>query len=181
MSMLVLNLLLALAWLLLTGQFTPTNFLFGLVVAYGVLWLFWRATLPRDGALNEEHETPLYFRKVTQSISFALFFLWELILANLRVALDVLRPQMRFEPAVVAVPLQGYSDAEASLLANFITLTPGTLSLDIVDEPQPDNPEASTRTLYIHAMHAGQTQAAIDRFRDQVQRSFARRVQEVMR
>ena len=170
--MVLLNLLLAVAWLLLTGQFTPLNFIFGLIVAYGVLWLFWRAVAPAAGAL----EQPSYFRKVGQIVSFALFFIWELIVANVRVALDVLRPRMQFEPAVVAVPLQAYSDAEATLLANFLTLTPGTLSLDIVDAQN-----QGARTLYVHAMHAGATQDAIDRFRAQVQKTIARRVEEVMR
>lgn len=170
--MFVLNLLLAIVWLLLTGQFTPTNFIFGLVASYGVLWGFWRAISPAP----VDEVRPGYFSKVPQVISFAFFFVWELILANLRVAIDVLNPRLRIEPAVVATPLHNYSDAEATLLANFITLTPGTLSLDIVDEG-----ESGRRTLYIHAMHAGHTQEAIARFRSQLQKNLARRVEEVMR
>ena len=107
---------------------------------------------------------------------FGLFFIWELILANVRVAIDVLRPTPRMEPAVVAVPLHDFSDAEVTVLANFITLTPGTLSLDVVD-----NADARGRTLYVHAMHAGATQTAIERFRTQIQQQIAQRVQEVMR
>ncbi|MEZ4709836.1 MAG: Na+/H+ antiporter subunit E [Caldilineaceae bacterium] len=170
--MLLLNVLLAVAWLLLTGQFTPGNFIFGLLLSYGVLWLFWRTA----GADADERARPGYFQKAPRLISFMLFFVWELILANVRVARDVLRPRIRFEPAVVAIPLQNYSDAEATLLANFITLTPGTVSLDIVDEPI-----KGVRTLYVHAMHAGSTQQAMDRFRHQVQQNLATRVEEVMR
>lgn len=169
--MFVLNLLLAMAWLLLTGQFTPLNFVFGLGLAYGLLWLFWRAVL----SATPEADPPLYFRKVAQVISFGLFFVKELLLANLRVAIDVLRPNMTIEPAVVAVPLADFGDGEAALLANFITLTPGTLSLDVVDDPA-----SHERILYIHAMHAGRTQAAVERFRAEIQQHYARRVQEVM-
>lgn len=169
--MFVLNLLLAMAWLLLTGQFTPINFVFGLGLAYGLLWLFWRAVL----SAQPQAEQPVYFRKVGQVISFVIFFVKELLVANIRVAADVLRPRMGIEPAVVAVPLSGFSDEEAALLANFITLTPGTLSLDVVDSPADGG-----RVLYIHAMHAGRTEAAAERFRLQIQQQYARRVQEVM-
>jgi multisubunit Na+/H+ antiporter MnhE subunit len=98
------------------------------------------------------------------------------------------------------VPLDGYSDAEVTLLANFITLTPGTLSLDVkdgvdidgvnIDETDRNRPESdrtdgkgadSKRVLYVHAMHAGRTQAAIEQFRDQLRQNLGRRVTEVMR
>ena len=114
--------------------------------------------------------------KGIQIFSFGLFFIWELILANVRVAIDVLRPVPRMKPAVVAVPLDDFSDGEVTLLANFITLTPGTLSLDVVN-----NAAENARTLYVHAMHAGATQTAIERFRIQLQQQIAQRVQEVMR
>ncbi|MEZ4657465.1 MAG: Na+/H+ antiporter subunit E [Caldilineaceae bacterium] len=170
--MLLLNILLAVAWLLLTGQFTPLNFLFGLVISYAVLWFFGRAaSTDADG-----RGRPAYFNSAPRLISFVCFFVWELILANLRVARDVLRPRMCFDPAVVAVPLPDYSDAEVTLLATFITLTPGTLSLDIVDEAA-----EGARTLYVHAMHVGSTQDAIDRFRTQLQQNLATRVEGVMR
>ncbi len=169
--MFVLHLLLALAWLLLTGVFTPVNFAFGLLAAYGVLWFCWRAVVPEPQGARLG-----YFRKVGQVLAFGLFFVWELILANLRVAIDVLRPRMQFAPAVVAVPLRDFSDAETVMLANLITLTPGTLSLDVRDDP----PHGG-RILYVHAMHGGRTQAVIDRFRQQLQQNFGRRVQEVMR
>lgn len=173
--MLLLNLLLALCWLLLTGQFTPVNFLFGFVVAYGLLWLFGRLAPSESASV----QAPGYFGKMFQVIGFGLFFVWELILANVRVAMDVLRWRPQMEPAVVAVPLQGFSDAEVTVLANFITLTPGTLSLDVVDNVV-DGAAQEGRILYVHAMHGGRTQAAIDRFRTQLQQQIARRVQEVM-
>jgi len=169
--MFLLNILLALAWVVLTGQFTPVNFLFGFVAGFIVLRLAWRAVW------SENAQIPGYFRKVNQVIAFVGFFLWELWKANLRVAADVLRPRPRMEPAIVAVPLDACSDEEATLLANMITLTPGTLSLEVTG----GDGQGGGRTLFVHAMHAGDTVAAIERFRQEIKTDYERHVQEVMR
>lgn len=172
--MLLLNLLLALTWLLLTGQFTPGNFVFGFAIGYLLLWLFQYAI----GGNSEGRTGLLYFRKVRQIVTFTLFFVKELILANLQVATDVLRRRPRMEPAVVRVPLPECSDGEVTMLANFITLTPGTLSLDVVEERNPAG-RTKSRELHVHAMYAGQTEAAIARFREQLEQRYMRRVREV--
>jgi len=67
----------------------------------------------------------------------------ELVLSSLRVAVDVCRPRLDVCPGVVGIPLRATTDAEITVLANLISLTPGTLSLDV----SPDR-----RTLYVHAM-----------------------------
>jgi multicomponent Na+:H+ antiporter subunit E len=84
------------------------------------------------------------------------------------------------QPAVVTLPLQEFSDAEVTMLANFITLTPGTLSLDVIDGVAPNGHDGN-RLLRIHAMHAGSSQPAIDHFTRGLYEQYARRVQEVMR
>lgn len=172
--MLLLNLILALMWLLLTGQFTPGNFVFGFVLSYLLLWLFHTAVSGTD----HRSQGLTYFRKVGQILGFGLFFLKELIVANLQVASDILRRHPRMAPAVVKVPIDNCSDGEITMLANFITLTPGTLSLDVVDEQDAAH-GATGRVLYVHAMYAGQTTAAIARFQQQLQQRYVRRVQEV--
>ncbi|MEP4430700.1 MAG: Na+/H+ antiporter subunit E, partial [Hyphomicrobiales bacterium] len=64
-------------------------------------------------------------------------------LSAVSVAKLVLSPKMAINPAFVAYPLKVDKDFEITLLANLITLTPGTLSVDV----SPDR-----RTLYIHAI-----------------------------
>jgi multicomponent Na+:H+ antiporter subunit E len=178
--MVLLNFLLALAWLALTGEFTILNFLVGLLASAAMIWLVQRVSPfePRS------REMPAYGLKGIQLISFGLYFIWELILANVRVAIDVMRPRPQITPAVVAVPLDGYSDAEVTLLANFITLTPGTLSLDFVERRESTSDETQSdeaqRVLYVHAMHVGRTQAAIEDFRRQMSQNLGNRVKEVM-
>jgi multicomponent Na+:H+ antiporter subunit E len=153
--MLLLNLLLALAWVALTGQLTPINFGFGLVVGYLLLWLARRPA----GESN-------YFRKLWQVVRFAGFFIWQLVLANLRVTYEILTPAHTMRPAVVAVPLDVTRPAAVTLLANLITLTPGTLSLDVAPDGQ---------TLYVHAMHVQDAAT----FRQEIKEGFERYVKEI--
>ena len=70
-------------------------------------------------------------------------FLRELILSALRVAWLVVQPRPRLRPGIIAYPLTVTTDAQITLLANMITLTPGTLSIDVSDD---------RRTLYVHAI-----------------------------
>jgi multicomponent Na+:H+ antiporter subunit E len=67
----------------------------------------------------------------------------ELILGALRVAWLAVQPVPKLRPGIIAYPLTVTSDAEITLLANMITLTPGTLTIDVSED---------RRTLYIHAI-----------------------------
>lgn len=153
------NLLLALAWTVSTGQFTVANLLVGLVLGYLILLFAQRALGPSA-----------YFAKVPQVARFAVFYLGQMILANLRVAYDVVTPKHYMRPGVIAVPLNARTDAEITLLSNLITLTPGTLSLDL----SPDR-----RVLYVHVMYIDH--GDVDEARRQIKDILERRVLEVLR
>jgi multicomponent Na+:H+ antiporter subunit E len=157
MSALLWNILLALLWVAMNGQFTPANFAVGLGLGLLILLVTRRAI----GA-------PHYIRKVGQVINLALFFIWELMLANLRVAYDVMTPRHHMQPGVIGVPLDARTDLEITVLANLISLTPGTLSLDV---------SADRTTLYIHAMYLDD----VDAVRRKIKDGFERRVLEVLR
>jgi multicomponent Na+:H+ antiporter subunit E len=151
------HLLLALNWAAITGLFTWSNVLVGFILAYPVLFIAQRAV----GSSS-------YFRRIDHVLRFAVFYVWELILANLRVAYDVLTPRLRMRPGVVAIPLDAKTDAEITLLANLITLTPGSVSLDV---------SSDRRFLYLHAMYIDD----VEEFRESVKNSIERRVLEVLR
>ncbi len=157
MTYFMLNIALALAWAAFTGNFNPSNLMIGFILGYLTLLATRRALAPSD-----------YFSKVRQAIGFALFFLWELILANLRVAYDVMTPQYHMKPRVIAIPLDARTDAEITALAYFISLTPGTLSLDV---------STDRRILFIHAMYAPDA----DTVRREIKQGFERRLLELMR
>lgn len=75
---------------------------------------------------------------------FLLFYAGQLLMANAYVAWEVLTPRPRMRPGVIAVPLRCETPMEIAFLANLITLTPGTLSLDVGRE---------NRILYVHGLH----------------------------
>jgi multicomponent Na+:H+ antiporter subunit E len=106
--------------------------------------------------------------RVRHLVSLLLFFAWELLLANLRVAWDVVTPRFRMRPGVVAVPLKARTDLEITLLANMVSLTPGTLSLDVSDD---------RRVLYVHAMYLHDRRRLVR----SIQQGFERRLLEVLR
>jgi multicomponent Na+:H+ antiporter subunit E len=151
------HILLALSWAAVTGLFTWSNVLAGFILAYVALFIAQRAI----GSYT-------YFRRIDRVLRFAVFYLWELILANLRVAYDVMMPRHRIRPGVVAIPLDAKTDAEITLLANLITLTPGSVSLDV---------SSDRRFLYLHAMYIDD----VEEFRQSIKDTLERRVLGVLR
>jgi multicomponent Na+:H+ antiporter subunit E len=152
------NILLALIWVAITEEFTGPNLVIGFVLGYLILG-FAQATVATQSP---------YFRKVWQLVSFLVYFLQEMLLANLRVAYDVVTPTYYMRPAVVAIPLEAKTDVEITLLSMFITLTPGTLSLDV---------STDRKVLYIHAMFAADPEA----LRREIKEGFERRLLELLR
>lgn len=157
MRVLGLNVLLASTWAALQGGIGLANLVTGFVFGYVILWF-------ARPALGETS----YFGKVPAALGFGLYFLKELVVSNLRVAWDVLTPGARRRPGVVAVPLDVDRDAEITLLANVVTLTPGTLSLDVSED---------RRTLYVHGMFVEDP----ERFRRDIKDGFERRIKELLR
>jgi multicomponent Na+:H+ antiporter subunit E len=74
----------------------------------------------------------------------SLLFLVELVKANIRVAYEVLTPGFDMQAGIIAVPTRTRSTWEAVLLANAISLTPGTLTLEVDED---------ARVLYVHALY----------------------------
>jgi multicomponent Na+:H+ antiporter subunit E len=157
MSSLLWNLALALAWVAVTGDLSGGNLVFGFGLGFLVLFF----TAPILGR-------PTYVRKVIQVLNLALLFVWELVLANLRVAYEVLTPGYQLRPGVIAIPLDARTDAEILLLTTLITLTPGSFSLDV---------SSDRRELYLHVMYIDDP----DEVRRQIKDGFERRVLEVLR
>ncbi len=143
------------AWVAVTGEISVANLLEGAVLA-GLLVLLLRVPLRRRFRLG----------KVPKALGLLLYFLKEILLSNAAVARSLLSPVSSLSPGIVAVPLDLKSDAGITVLANLITLTPGTLSLDV----SPDR-----KTLFVHALHVEDP----DAFRREVKEGFERRVKEV--
>ncbi len=159
MSGLLWNILLAGAWAAFTGDISPLNLALGGVLGAVIL-----------AASREAIGVPHYPTKLRQVLSLAVFFVWELLVSNVRVARDVIRPRTRIHPAVIAMPLRAKTEAEITLLASFITLTPGSTSIDVT----PDR-----RFMYVHVMNTEGSSPAEERA--QLSDGFERRILEVTR
>ena len=154
--MLLGSILLALAWAALQGEITLANLLVGYAVGYIIL-----ALLARGGVVPST-----LVSRTGYAIGLAGFFVRALLLANLRVAADVLRPRTGIQPAVVAIPLDVTSDGEILLLSMLINITPGSVTIDLSED---------RRTLYVHVMHMTSSEAT----RREIKEGFERRVKLV--
>jgi multicomponent Na+:H+ antiporter subunit E len=148
------HVLLGVLWTALTPSYTVPSFMLGVLVAHL--------------ALRVSHGRPASTRKIRLFIGFLGFFAKEVVVSAVRVAVDALAPRPRLRPAVVELPLDVRTEGQITLLAILITLTPGTLALDV---------SSDRRTLYLHAMFA----ADADRVRRDIKLGFERRVLELAR
>lgn len=127
-------------WVLLWGEVSAANIVSGLLVSVALLSL-----LPlRQGERGAVRLRPL------QAIWFGLFFVYKLVQSNLLVAWEIVTPRDRIHAGVVAVPMADYGDGLVTLVANCITLTPGTLTLEVRRDPT---------TLYVHVLHLHDVEA----------------------
>ena len=156
--MLLGNVLLALAWAALQGDFSLRSLLTGQLVGYVIL-----VALVRGGVLR----TSPYIGRVHRVVGLAAYFCRELLRANLRLALDVATPRFHMKPGIIAVPLDATRDGEILLLSMLINTTPGSVALDV----SPDR-----RTLYVHVMYMDTPEAA----RAEIKNGFERRVLGVL-
>lgn len=157
MNIFALNLLLAIGWAAVIGDFSLVSLAFGYTIGYVALWV-------AKPLFGETH----YFARFYHSIYLILFFLWELVVSCVRVAWDVVTPRLYARPGVIAVPLDAKSDLEITMTANLISLTPGTLSLDVSED---------RTTLYVHAMYISD----IDDLKRELKDGMERRVMNAFR
>lgn len=133
MNLFALNLLLAVVWAMLTGSFTLASLLSGFLLGFAALWV-----------LTPLLEAPRgYFLRTLYWVRLIVLFHYELVVSSLEVLWDVVTPTHRSRPTVLDVPLDVTSDAGILLVTNLISLTPGTLSLEVSED---------RRTLRVHAM-----------------------------
>jgi multicomponent Na+:H+ antiporter subunit E len=166
--MIGLNVLLALAWMVMNNSYGVADLLVGLLFSFLVLRLSWR------GFSDEPFSLRRFFSvrskrphvQTTRWLRFIAFGFVEIVKSNIAVATTVLAPKLTLRPGIVAIPLDLKSDEGITTLANLITLTPGTVSLDV---------SSDRKTLYIHALDVADAEA----LRRETKAVFERRVQEL--
>ncbi len=153
----LLNVFLAFVWMFLKVSNEPIDFFIGYL--FGLLLVFtFRRFFP----------SRFYLLRVVAVINLIAIFIKELLLSNIAVLKVIIKPKLDIQPGIFALPTELKKDWEITLLSNLITLTPGTLVVDISDDNQ---------TLYIHAMDASDAEAAIS----SIKSTFEKAIMEVSR
>lgn len=116
-----------LIWLFLTASLDPQELEVGLLLAL-IVGAFTYEIFTTSGLAN------LHPRRVVYAIAYVPYFLWAMIMANLDVAYRVLHPKRPINPGIVECRTVLKSDVGKLALANSITLTPGTITLDVDDD-----------------------------------------------
>ncbi|RJT06527.1 Na+/H+ antiporter subunit E [Halococcus sp. IIIV-5B] len=137
----VIGVTLAVLWLFVRGvelgvDYVLGEFVIGLLIGLPIAFVFRRF-------YAEEFAFASTVRVLPAAIAYLTLFAKELIVANLDVVYRVLSPSMPIDPDVVAIPLRVETDAAVTTIANSITLTPGTLTMDYDEE---------SNTLYVHGI-----------------------------
>lgn len=120
-------------WITLTMKLNVENFLFGFVVSFFVLWI-----------VHRSDKSNKYFTIVPRTLSYLALFVKEVIYGSIRIGYDIVTPKHYAKPGIIAIPLDAKTDLEITLLANSITLTPGTTSLAVSDDKS---------TLYVYSVY----------------------------
>lgn len=153
----IINIVIAILWMFLSEIYTVTSFISGYLL--GILLLF---------VLRRFIPGRFYIVTVYKIGKLILIFIRELISSNISIVKLVYKRHPAYEPGIFELPIELKSDWEITLLANLISLTPGTLSMAVADDQS---------KIYVHAMDINEVEAAIK----DIKNTFEKAIMEVTR
>ena len=147
---LLVNLLLALIWPAFQADPGANDLVAGFLISFVLLALLHHA----------------YGRRMVAAVGFLLFLIVAIVKSSFQVAALILTPKLQLDQGIVAIPLEASTTLEIAALATAITLTPGTLSVDVGQD------KAGQQVLYVHSLMVGDPEA----MRKDIKASFERRI-----
>jgi len=150
----IIILSLAIVWIIFTQVINPINIVAAIILAY-LLYRFF-------GLYSKSERRKIKILKILNLIS---FFIGELIIANFKVAIEVIKPKFTMTPAIIAVPLDISKPYELVIFTSLITLTPGSLTLHFSDD---------NKIVYIHTLYY----TTPDEFRAYIKNGFEKKIIE---
>ena len=156
---LLLNILLSLVWVALTGTLNYTNFLFGFILGFFILWVMARTGNKIDKG---------YFYRVPKILLFILYFFYDMLKANLEVTREIMTPKLNMQPGIIAYKHNLISDFEITMLVNIIALTPGTMVLKISDNKS---------IIYIHSLYLSDK----EKFKERLKNGLEKKLIQILR
>ena len=151
----LLNMVLAFLWMFIKVSYDPISFIKGYI--FGLLIIF---------VLRRSFGSRFYLFRLWSFIKLIFIFIKELILSNIAIVKVVLKPKLDMRPAIFAMDTELTKDWQITLLSSLITLTPGTLVIDVSED---------NKTLFIHAMNIGEVEDEIN----SIKNSFEKAILEV--
>ena len=151
----LINIIIAFIWVFLNNSYDYHSFFMGYLVGALIILIFQRFV-----------KKPFYLIKVWYVLRLFLIFIRELVVANIQVLILVLDPKMNINPGIIYLSTDLKTPMEVVLLANMITLTPGTLTMEI----DPDN-----KGLYIHALKIDDEEA----IKESIRKNFENNIKEI--
>ncbi|KAA0972307.1 Na+/H+ antiporter subunit E [Aureimonas fodinaquatilis] len=157
MTLFVVNIVLALVWVIVTAAFSLTNLVFGFILSAFTL-----------GLIREQIGTGGYVRRSGRVASLIFYLFTEIFVSAWRVAVAALRPKLDLKPGVFIYRMMVDRDYEIAMLSSLVGLTPGSLVLDVSEDHT---------TLFIHALDCTDPDAE----RRRIARGFERKLLEALR
>jgi multicomponent K+:H+ antiporter subunit E len=151
----ILSVVLLAVWLLLVNSIQPGHIVLGAIIGL-VIPLFTKRFWPHSPHIRR----PLILLKFMATVA------WDIVIANLQVAMLILGPRKKMRPRLVWLPLELQSEFAIAILANTISLTPGSVTADVASD---------RKSLLIHCLHVNDEAAFIDN----VKRRYERRLKEI--
>jgi multicomponent Na+:H+ antiporter subunit E len=132
----LLNLLIGLVWMLLHDSWNALTFTIGYVIGLGLIY-----------GMRRFFPTPFYARKCWAILKLFYLFIVELVRSTFTVIRQIARPRLNIEPGIFRVKTILKNDWEITLLCVLITLTPGSVAMEVAPEDG---------IIYLHAMDASE-------------------------
>ena len=153
----LINILIAFIWMLLNEEFNPVLFGVGYIVGFVIIF-----------TMRRFFTTPFYGRKAIAFVKLLILFIVELFKSSVGVIKEILRPTLKIKPGIFRSETILESDFEITLLISLLTLTPGSVVIEV---------DSKAKVMFIHAMDA-------DDFHNNIRktkRRFEKAIIEVMR
>lgn len=148
----ILNLIIAFLWMLLNQSWTGVSFLIGYVLGLLIIGIF-RRFFP----------TPFYMIRIHAVLKLLKLLFVELFRSSFQVMGAIVKPKLDITPGTFKYRTKLTSDFEIMLLFLFISLTPGTLAIEI---------SKNKKTLYIHALNMSDEEEMVTSIRDSVEKAI---------
>ncbi|WP_068986127.1 MULTISPECIES: Na+/H+ antiporter subunit E [Lysinibacillus] len=141
----ILNLFIATLWLLLQDEVIPqfSTFLMGFIVGIGILYV-----------MHRFYGTQFYLRRMFSIIKLLWLFNWELLISSYSVLRQITTRKLNITPGIFTYKTELKGDWEITALALLLTLTPGSVVMEVSEEGD---------VFYIHAMDIEQSKEAVVR------------------